>query len=403
MRTASEHEARHAAAGLLLGLDLTEASADAAGNGRVLPSWERLDIGDPAIARKTMTMIVVGSLGDRDWPPNYPCETAPTEDERQLAVLAEHLDLDEGGWSRLVTEALQLSATAEFTRLEHAIGHLLAQGHVLDERALNHVKQIASEAGMQHKQVGAVAVATDAGTFSAIAACYTKDRQGDVILPGAFETTIKAWRESGRMLPLHWNHSSEASDVVGYVDPRMMKEQTAGLFVQGRLDLEGSATAREVWRSMKANAVGFSFGYKAETRERADGVTEIVEVDLFEISITGAPANPDTRILSLKSTLAEEEAELDPSRARRRRAFAAIMGFDGLKAEQHEPSHLDLERRLIQRGLVAPVVETAEALDQRASESNSITMREANGNSALDNREEKSAAAKPIEISSFPA
>jgi HK97 family phage prohead protease len=405
MSAVAEHEARHAAAGLLLGLDLTKASADADGTGRVLPSWDRLDVGDPDIARKAATMIVVGPLGDDGWPPAYPSKGAATKDERQLAVLAEHLGLDEGGWSRLVTEAWRLAGTREFELLEHAIEHLLSQGHVLDERTLNHVKAIASEAGMQHKQVGAVAAATDAGTFSAIAATYSLDRQGDVIVPGAFAKTIEAWRSAGKMIPIAWNHSGEAADIIGYIDPAFMREQEAGLYVEGRLDLENSETAREAWRSMKANSVGLSFGFKSDSRKRADGVTELTNIDLFEISVTATPANFDTRVLAMKTAgQLPDDDELDPSRVRRRRAFMAILGFDQLKSEQRrEPSHTELERRLIARGLVAPITERHEDLAERASESGSVTMHDSNGSSSLSDREEKSLGGKPIEISSFPA
>jgi hypothetical protein len=38
-----------------------------------------------------------------------------------------------------------------------------------------------------------------------------------------------------------------------------------------------------------------------DATERADGVKELREIDLYEISLTPAPANADTRILSMKS------------------------------------------------------------------------------------------------------
>ena len=71
--------------------------------------------------------------------------------------------------------------------------------------------------------------------------------------------------------------------------------------------------AREAWRSMKANRVQLSFGYLAtQSHKRADGVIELTEIDLFEVSIVGAPANVDTRILSVKAAgdgLTEGETE----------------------------------------------------------------------------------------------
>jgi Caudovirus prohead serine protease len=80
-----------------------------------------------------------------------------------------------------------------------------------------------------------------------------------------------------------------------------MRETDAGLHVEVQLDLKDSQQAREVWRLVKRNAVGLSFGYLVtKSRERSDGVTELIELDLFEISLTGAPVNQDARILSTK-------------------------------------------------------------------------------------------------------
>jgi Caudovirus prohead serine protease len=83
-----------------------------------------------------------------------------------------------------------------------------------------------------------------------------------------------------------------------------MSETDAGLYVEGQLDLEDSEQAREVWRLVKRNAVGLSFGYLVtKSRKRSDGVTELIELDLFEISLTGAPVNQDARILSTKGAM----------------------------------------------------------------------------------------------------
>ena len=45
------------------------------------------------------------------------------------------------------------------------------------------------------------------------------------------------------------------------------------------------------------------------SRKLADGVRELIELDLFEISIVPAPANEDTRLLSLKA--ADDAPPLD--------------------------------------------------------------------------------------------
>jgi HK97 family phage prohead protease len=153
-----------------------------------------------------------------------------------------------------------------------------------------------------HKQVDAAATTTDLGEFEALAAIFdTTDRVGDVIAKGAFAKTIAAWVGSGRRVPLHWNHSGEASDVIGSIDPASMRETSEGLRVKGRLDLEGSETAREAWRSVKADTIGVSFGYLTVKESKRGKVNVLEELDLYEISLTPAPAHPDARILSTKS------------------------------------------------------------------------------------------------------
>lgn len=155
---------------------------------------------------------------------------------------------------------------------------------------------------MLHKTLEAKATTTtDLGEFTAIAAAYSVDRTNERIIPGAFKGSIAKWAESGKQIPLHWNHSGEAKDIIGTVDPSSMKETDEGLKVAGTLDLEDSEVAREAWRLMKKNAVALSFGYLVLEDAKKDGVRELQALDLFEITITPAPANPDTRFIDMKS------------------------------------------------------------------------------------------------------
>lgn len=164
---------------------------------------------------------------------------------------------------------------------------------------------------MEHKTLDAKATATELGEFTAIAAAYSVDRGNERIIPGAFAKTIENWQASGKQIPLHWDHSGDAKDIIGTVDPASLKETDAGLFVAGKLDLEGSEVAKEAWRAMKSNAMALSFGYMvAEGAEAKDGVYELKAVDLFEISVTPSPMNPDTRFLALKSVTQMKPAEI---------------------------------------------------------------------------------------------
>lgn len=175
---------------------------------------------------------------------------------------------------------------------------------------------------MRHKQVPATtAPTTDRGEFSALAATYSIDRQNEQICPGAFAKTLAKWQKLGRQIPLHWNHEGSAASVIGSVNPATARETDDGLYVEGQLDLENSEVAREAWRSMKANRVALSFGFMVtDDRLRSDGVRELRGIDLFEISITPGPANPDTRILTVKAA-----TNRDPALDRESRAIAEIL------------------------------------------------------------------------------
>jgi Escherichia/Staphylococcus phage prohead protease len=192
---------------------------------------------------------------------------------------------------------------------------------------------------MLHKTVATTPRTTDQGEFTAIAATYQTDREGERILPGAFASTIANWQASGKRLPLHWNHGSAAADVIGYVDPASMRETDEGLLVRGQLDLEDSAVAREAWRSMKNDAIGLSFGYLVTAERTAgDGTRELVALDLFEISLTPSPVNAETRIVSMKSL-----SEVDPAlKAYHRDVMLKVLRYDGAE-ELANLSHGELK------------------------------------------------------------
>jgi HK97 family phage prohead protease len=135
---------------------------------------------------------------------------------------------------------------------------------------------------------------------------------------------------------LHWDHRGEARNVIGSADPAAMREIAgAGLYVKGKLDLDDSDVAREAWRSMQDNRVGLSFGYLTVKSRKRGEVTDLLELDLYEISIVPSPANPQTRILGMKSA-AISEREL------RRRcdelALEAALGWQPVPIPTPEPA-----------------------------------------------------------------
>ena len=81
-----------------------------------------------------------------------------------------------------------------------------------------------------------------------------------------------------------------------------IREDGRGLYVKGRLTT-GVARAREVLSLMRAGALdGLSIGYRT-VRGRTDrktGIRQLIEVDLWEISVVTFPMLPEARVEAVK-------------------------------------------------------------------------------------------------------
>jgi HK97 family phage prohead protease len=201
-----------------------------------------------------------------------------------------------------------------------------------------------------HKTIATKAqTITDRGEFTAIAAAYSIDRVGDQIVPGAFKGTIRRWRQSGKDIPLHWDHEGTPEAIIGGVNPSLMREMKDGLYVAGKIDLEDSELGREAWRSVKSNRLSLSFGYLATREEKSGDVNRLLEIDLFEVSVVAAPANADTRFLSFKNASTVEdgrdEEALEPKSAPQDplviEAWRAVLGLNEPSSQSKGPVDLD--------------------------------------------------------------
>jgi HK97 family phage prohead protease/HK97 family phage major capsid protein len=155
---------------------------------------------------------------------------------------------------------------------------------------------------MQHKTVSIVGIKTAGlaeGQFEGWASTFgNTDSQNDRVMPGAFAKGLT----SDRVVPLNWEHR-------GSVDPRALvgqlvkaEEVPEGLHVTGQFDLETEFGAA-AYRAVKARRVGaLSIGYGVNRATKAaDGVNELHDLDLIEVSIVARPANDRAVITAAKS------------------------------------------------------------------------------------------------------
>lgn len=140
------------------------------------------------------------------------------------------------------------------------------------------------------------------GFFSGYGAVFGNvDWYNDVILPGAFSKTLEEWASKNKFPPVLWNHND--SEPIGVYTK--IYEDAKGLYVEGRLLIDDVPRAKSTHALLKAGAIdGLSIGYiTKKANKQTNGVRELVELGLGEISIVTTPANEESLITSVKSKL----------------------------------------------------------------------------------------------------
>jgi HK97 family phage prohead protease len=112
------------------------------------------------------------------------------------------------------------------------------------------------------------------------------DAARDLIRKGAFLRTLAARRDA---LPLLWQHRPDQT--LGHIE--QIAEDDRGLRIIARIDRRGSRAAS----LLQAGAVnGLSFGYRAKRFRRGESLRELLEIELFEISLVTHPLQHAARV-----------------------------------------------------------------------------------------------------------
>lgn len=148
---------------------------------------------------------------------------------------------------------------------------------------------------------------SDNGEFEGYGSIFgNQDSYDDVVMPGAFQSSLKRWGEKERLPAMLWQHNMQ--EPIGVYTE--MREDDQGLFVKGRLLVDDDPLARRAHAHMKAGSLtGLSIGYmlKEWDFDREKDVFLLKEIDLWEVSLVTFPANDEARISNVKSHLVRGE------------------------------------------------------------------------------------------------
>lgn len=137
------------------------------------------------------------------------------------------------------------------------------------------------------------------GRIAGYAATYDVDRVDDRIVPGAFSKTISNFKTAGRPVRMYYQHDDK--EIIGAFIPQTMREDERGLYVEGDINLEVQR-GREVYALAKQGVLtDMSIGYSVKDFDIKDGIRELKEIELWEISVVSEPANPKAKITAVKS------------------------------------------------------------------------------------------------------
>ncbi|SLJ94330.1 HK97 family phage prohead protease [Novosphingobium mathurense] len=123
--------------------------------------------------------------------------------------------------------------------------------------------------------------------FAGYAALFDRRDAGrDTIRRGAFARTLAERRDP---LPLFWQHRPDLR--IGWIET--LAEDARGLRVIAALDNPQGAAAL----SLRNGAVsGLSFGYRARTSRPGRDGRELLDIDLFEVSLVSRPMQHGARV-----------------------------------------------------------------------------------------------------------
>lgn len=146
------------------------------------------------------------------------------------------------------------------------------------------------------------------GSMEAYASTFDRkpDKVGDIVAPGAFADSIKAFQESGRSIPLMYGHNGgrDPDLIIGSIAADALTTDAKGLRIRAEfLDTEKAQQCRRLVKKGLLRKLSIGYWPREQGPIEIEGkyANELRKVDLHEVSLVVNPANENAEVVSIKS------------------------------------------------------------------------------------------------------
>jgi len=137
----------------------------------------------------------------------------------------------------------------------------------------------------------------------------TVDSYNDTIAKGAYKSTLREWKATGKLPKLLLQHggswfSAGAEDMVPIGKWTEMREDDHGLYAKGHLFDVDADRVRLTYAALKAGELdGLSIGFSTRKykMDEETGIRTLTDIQLYEVSLVTFPANDPARVTGVKA------------------------------------------------------------------------------------------------------
>jgi hypothetical protein len=176
------------------------------------------------------------------------------------------------------------------------------------------------------------------GEFSGYGSIFdVKDSQGDIVVKGAFDRTLKDWASKSKLPKMLWQHDTH-EPIGGYTT---MRPDEKGLYVEGKVLVEAGATEQRAYTHLKAGTVdGLSIGYTlfpgGMEYDKGRDAFLLKDIELWELSVVTFPACAPALVDTVKAVLEGGPKEFerflrDAGLSREQAKGLMSRGYDGIR------------------------------------------------------------------------